>query len=155
MIVIPLRESLVSDIRPTRLVLLGAVAFVLLIASANVANLLLARAMARQREVAIRASLGATRSRLLIQFLTESVLLSGAGSALGLLAAVWSMPFVAMVGPRLLPRVGEIHIDGTVLAFTVAVALLTGIVFGMGPALHASRTDLNDALKSTSRSLAG
>jgi predicted permease len=154
MAVIPLRESLVSDIRRTLLVLLGAVAFVLLIASANVANLLLARAIARQKEVAIRASLGASRGRLLIQFLTESVLLAGMGAGIGLLLSLWSMRLIAGIGPQILPRADEIHVDATVLFFTMAVAALTGIIFGIGPAMHSSRVDLNDALKSSSRSVA-
>ncbi|HEX4594770.1 MAG TPA: ABC transporter permease [Bryobacteraceae bacterium] len=151
--VIPLRESLVSDIRLTLLVLLGAVAFVLLIASANVANLLLARAIARQREVAIRASLGASGSRLLVQFLTESVLLASLGAGLGMLLSLWSMRLIARIGPGTLPRADEIHVDIRVLIFTVAVAVLTGIIFGLGPAMHSSRVDLNEALKASSRSL--
>jgi putative ABC transport system permease protein len=153
--VTPLRESLVSDIRRTLLVLLGAVAFVLLIASANVANLLLARAIARQKEVAIRASLGASRGRLLIQFLTESVLLAAMGAGLGVLLSLWSMRLITAIGPQMLPRADEIHIDATVLLFTLVVAMLTGIIFGIGPALHSSRVDLNDALKASSRSIAG
>jgi putative ABC transport system permease protein len=152
---IPLRESLVSDIRQTLWVLLGAVAFVLLIASANVANLLLARAIARQKEVAIRASLGASRSRLLVQFLTESVLLASLGAGLGLLLSLWSMRLIMRIDPAMLPRAGEIHVDVTVLLFTMAVAVLTGILFGLGPAMHSSRVDLNDTLKSSSRSLSG
>jgi predicted permease len=155
MTVTQLREILVSDIRQTLLVLLGAVALVLLIASANVANLLLARAIARQKEVAIRASLGASRPRLLIQFLTESVLLATLGAGLGLLLALSSMRLITHIGPQMLPRADEIHVDVTVLIFTAAVALLTGIIFGLGPALHTSRVDLNDALKASSRSLSG
>jgi putative ABC transport system permease protein len=155
MSVIPLRESLVSDIRRTLLVLLGAVAFVLLIASANVANLLLARAIARQKEVAIRASLGASRSRLLVQFLTESVLLASIGAGLGLLLSFWSMRLITHIGPQILPRVDEIHVDFTVLLFTVAIAVLTGIIFGLGPAMHSLRVDLNDALKASGRGLSG
>jgi predicted permease len=154
MIVTPMRESLVSDVRQTLWILLGAVAFVLLIASANVANLLLARAIARQKEVAIRASLGASRSRLLIQFLTESVLLATMGAGLGLLLALWSMRLIAGIGSEMLPRADEIHIDTTVLIFTMAVAVVTGIIFGLGPAMHSARVDLNDALKASSRSLA-
>ena len=155
MSVTPLRESLVSDIRRTLLVLLGAVAFVLLIAAANVANLLLARAVARQKEVAIRASLGASRPRLLLQFLTESVLLAAIGAGIGTLLSLWGMRVIAGIGPRILPRADEIHIDATVLFFTMAVAVLTGILFGIGPALHSSRADLNDALKANSRGIAG
>jgi predicted permease len=155
MTVTPLRESLVSDIRQTLLVLLGAVAFVLLIASANVANLLLARAIARQKEVAIRASLGASRSRLLTQFLTESVLLAGIGAGLGLLLSLWSMRLITHIGPQILPRADEIHVDVIVLLFTVAVAVVTGVIFGLGPAMHSSRVDLNDALKASGRGVSG
>lgn len=154
MAVTPLRESLVGDIRRTLFVLLGAVGLVLLIASANVANLLLARAIARQKEVAIRASLGASRARLLVQFLTESVLLSTIGAALGLLLALWSMRLVARISSNTLPRADEIHVDATVLFFTMAVAVLTGVIFGLGPAMHSSRLDLNEALKATSRGVA-
>ena len=153
--VIPLRDSLVNNIRRTLVVLLGAVAFVLLIASANIANLLLARAIARQKEVAIRASLGASRGRLLVQFLTESLMLAALGAGLGILLAVWSMHFVRRIGSDILPRAGEIQIDATVLLFTVVVAFLTGIVFGLGPAMHAARADLNEALKASSRSFSG
>ena len=153
--ILPLRESLVSNVRLILLVLLGAVAFVLLIASANVANLLLARAIARQKEVAIRASLGASRGRLLAQFLTESVLLATLGAALGLLLSFWSIRLVARLGSSLLPRGDEIHLDPTVLLFTLVLGLLSGILFGLGPAMHTSRIDLNEALKSSSRTVAG
>lgn len=153
--VVPLRDFLVNDIGRTLVVLLGAVAFVLLIASANVANLLLARAIARQKEVAIRAALGASRGRLLVQFLTESLMLAAMGAALGVLIAIGSMKFVRQIGSDILPRASEIKIDATVLLFTVAVALLTGILFGLGPAMHAARGDLNEALKSSSRSFSG
>ncbi len=148
----PLRETLVNGYRLILLVLLGAVAFVLLIACANVANLLLARAVARQSEIAIRASLGASRRRLLVQFLTESVLLASLGAALGLAIAYWSSRVIRTWTD--LPRAGEIHIDVSVLIFTLAVAVLTGVLFGLGPALQASRIDLNDALKSRGRAVA-
>ncbi|MBZ5600828.1 MAG: ABC transporter permease [Acidobacteriia bacterium] len=151
MAIAPLRDTVVNNVRQTLIVLLGAVAFVLLIASANVANLLLAKAMARQKEVAIRASLGASRARLLVQFLTESVLLAILGAGLGLLLSLWSMRFITAIDPSILPRAGEIHIDFAVLLFTVAVAAGTGILFGLGPALHSSRIDLNEALKVSSR----
>ena len=153
--ILPLRESLVSDVRQTLLVLLGAVAFVLLIASANVANLLLARAIARQKEVAIRASLGASRRRLLVQFLTESVLLATLGAGLGLLLSVWSIRLVTQMGSRLLPHADEIRLDSTVLLFTAAAGLLSAILFGFGPAMHSARIDLNEALKSSNRTVAG
>src|SRR5271166_5447421 len=153
--VTPLRDFLVNDIRRTLLVLLGAVAFVLLIASANIANLLLARALARRKEVAIRASLGAGRWRLLVQFLTESVMLAALGAALGILLAAWTMHFIRQIGSDVLPRANEIRIDTTVLLFTIAVAVVTGIIFGLGPAMHAAQADLNEALKSSSRSFSG
>jgi putative ABC transport system permease protein len=152
--IVPLRDSIVSDVRRTLLVLLGAVGFVLLIASANIANLLLARATARKKEVAVRAALGASRARLLVQFLTESVLLALLGAAFGLAFSVWSMRAVQAVGPDLLPRLNEIHIDGTVLLFTSVIAVATGILFGLGPAMHSSRAELNDALKASARTLA-
>src|SRR5579883_2642901 len=120
MTIIPLRDALVGNVRSTLLVLLGAVAFVLLIASANVANLLLARAVSRQKEVAIRAALGASRGRLLVQFLTESVLLSVLGAALGLGVSLWSLRFVSAIGPNVLPRADEIRVDPYVLLFTAA-----------------------------------
>jgi putative ABC transport system permease protein len=119
----PLGESIVSNVRLTLLVLLGAVGFVLLIAAANVANLLLARAAARQREVAIRAALGASRSRLLIQFLTESVLLSAIGGALGLLSAFWCIRILPRFISDFIPVSTEIRIDGAVLAFTAIAAV--------------------------------
>ncbi len=149
---VPLREDLVGKARPALLMLLGAVGFLLLIACANVGNLLLARSIARHREVAIRAALGAGRGRLIQQFLTESVLLSVAGGAVGLLAAVWGTTAIEAVASRILPMLGPIEIDLRVLAFTGAISLLTGIVFGSAPALRATRTNLNETLNDGGRS---
>jgi putative ABC transport system permease protein len=151
--VVPLRDQLTGDVRPALLVLAGAVTFVLLIACANVANLLLARATARQRELAVRAALGAARGRLIRQLLAESLVLSVAGGITGLLLAWWALNFLRAVVAERLPiqRLEMVGIDGWVLVFTLGASVFCGLVFGVVPALTAAGPSLNDALKEGGR----
>jgi putative ABC transport system permease protein len=150
--VIPLHDDLVGDVRPALLTLLGAVGFVLLIACANVANLLLARSSARRREIAIRRALGAGRARIVGQLLTESVLLATAGGVVGLFVAVWSVDGLVHLSPSTLPRMNAVAVDRVVLAFTAGLSIATGIVFGLAPAIHGSHAALHDVMRDATRS---
>ncbi len=161
--VVPMRDSMVEDVRLPLLILLGAVGFVLLIACANVANLLLARAAVRQRELAIRAAVGASRWRMVRQLLTESVLLAGAGALAGFAIGAWGVRLLLAVAPGNIPRLTDAEgvlrpipwLDWRVAAFTIGVALATGIIFGIFPALHTSHPDLVSTLKEGGRSGSG
>jgi predicted permease len=155
MTVVTLQDQVVGDIRRALLVLFGSVALVLLIACANVANLLLARAAGRQKEVAIRSALGAGAHRIIRQLLTESVLLAMAGGVVGLMIAELTLRVVRTLNPGNIPRLDDIHINGAVLAFTLTISLVTGVLFGLAPALRAMKVDLNTSLKSGGRSAQG
>jgi len=148
---VALHDLLVREVKPSLLVLFGAVAFVLLIACANVANLLLARAASRQKEIAIRAAMGASRGRIIRQMMTESLLLSIIGGIGGALLSAWLTDILLSAMPTGAPRVGQVSFDYRVLAFAILVSAVTGIVFGLAPALQTSRLDVNSSLKEGGR----
>jgi predicted permease len=152
---VSMKEDIVGNVQPFLIVLLAAVGFLLLIACANVANLILARSMGRSREFAIRAALGAGNARVIRQLLTESVLLAGLGGALGLLLAVWGTRAVLGTLPGALPRSSEVSLDSRVLLFTMALSVFAGIVFGLAPAVKSSRVNLQEILKESGRGLSG
>ena len=146
-LLVSMHEQVTGDVRPALLLLLGAVGFVLLVACANVANLLLSRSIQRRREVALRSALGASPGRILRQMLTESLLLSMLGGFAGLLLAAWSRDLLVALGSDRLPRLQEIPLDHWVLGFSLAASLVTGVLFGLAPALQALKLDLNQTLK--------
>ena len=153
--VVPIREWLVGEVRPTLLLFMGAVGLVLLIACANVANLMLARLVSRQREITVRSALGASRNRLIRHILTESVLLAMVGGGLGLLLAVWGVQALRVAGGAAIPRSGDITLNFPALAFAFALSVITGLVFGTVPALRLMGRDLHEGLSSGSRGVAG
>jgi predicted permease len=146
-----LHDKAVGNSRPALLILLGAVGFVLLISCANVANLMMARATGRQREIAVRTALGASRGRVIRQMITESMMLAVAGGSIGLLIAMWGIEGLLALGPSILPKAQTISLDRYVLFFTMGISLATGLLFGLVPALQTSKLDLNSALKEGGR----
>jgi len=152
---IPLHAQVVGSFRSALLILFGAVAFVLLIGCTNVANLLLARATSRRREVAVRSALGASRARLMRQLVTESITLATAGGILGVLTAFWAIRLLRIILPGNFPRTAEIHLDGSTLIFTAVASIATGVIFGLAPALQSSRVGITESLKQGERGADG
>lgn len=153
--VVPFNDLVIINIRPALMILLAAVGFVLLIACANVANLLLARAASREKEIAIRLAMGASRGRLIRQVLTESVLIALIGGGVGVLIALWGTEALVSLNQQGIPRAGEIGVDGRVLGFALLISVVAGMLFGFVPALQASKSNLNETLKDGGKSAAG
>jgi predicted permease len=152
---IPLRQEIVGKVQPMLLVVFGAVGFVLLIACVNVANLLLARATAREKEIAVRTALGAGRWRIIRQILIESTLLAVLGGTLGLIFGIWGVRALIALSPNELPRLHMVSIDARMFIFTLCMALLTGVIFGLAPAINISKANINELLKDSSRGSTG